>query len=111
MLVGFSMGTGEVTRYLGTHGSARVRKVSEDIKAAVAQERAALALTDAVTRIGDAGVLDAVCEEAREVVTGETADVLMGMSGTAPGTRAAAPRRGSGGTPRTGRTCDAPAGS
>jgi non-heme chloroperoxidase len=25
-LVGFSMGTGEVTRYLGTHGSARVRK-------------------------------------------------------------------------------------
>jgi non-heme chloroperoxidase len=26
MLVGFSMGTGEVTRYLGTHGSARVRK-------------------------------------------------------------------------------------
>ena len=26
VLVGFSMGTGEVTRYLGTHGSARVRK-------------------------------------------------------------------------------------
>src|ERR1700742_1294927 len=25
-LVGFSMGTGEVTRYLGTHGSGRVRK-------------------------------------------------------------------------------------
>jgi non-heme chloroperoxidase len=27
-LVGFSMGTGEVTRYLGTHGSARVRKAA-----------------------------------------------------------------------------------
>jgi non-heme chloroperoxidase len=26
VLVGFSMGSGEVTRYLGTHGSARVRK-------------------------------------------------------------------------------------
>ncbi|MEU8251824.1 alpha/beta hydrolase [Nonomuraea sp. NPDC048916] len=26
VLVGFSMGTGEVTRYLGTHGSGRVRK-------------------------------------------------------------------------------------
>jgi non-heme chloroperoxidase len=26
VLVGFSMGTGEVTRYLGTHGSAKVRK-------------------------------------------------------------------------------------
>ena len=28
VLVGFSMGTGEVTRYLGTHGSARVRKAA-----------------------------------------------------------------------------------
>src|SRR4029077_4399266 len=27
-LVGFSMGTGEVTRYLGTYGSARVRKAA-----------------------------------------------------------------------------------
>jgi non-heme chloroperoxidase len=27
-LVGFSMGTGEVTRYLGTHGSGRVRKAA-----------------------------------------------------------------------------------
>ena len=27
-LVGFSMGTGEVTRYLGTHGSARIRKAA-----------------------------------------------------------------------------------
>src|SRR2546421_5883618 len=28
VLVGFSMGTGEVTRYLGTYGSARVRKAA-----------------------------------------------------------------------------------
>jgi non-heme chloroperoxidase len=28
VLVGFSMGTGEVTRYLGTHGSTRVRKAA-----------------------------------------------------------------------------------
>jgi non-heme chloroperoxidase len=28
VLVGFSMGTGEVTRYLGTHGSRRVRKAA-----------------------------------------------------------------------------------
>jgi non-heme chloroperoxidase len=28
VLVGFSMGTGEVTRYLGTHGSERVRKAA-----------------------------------------------------------------------------------
>jgi non-heme chloroperoxidase len=28
MLVGFSMGSGEVTRYLGTYGSARVRKAA-----------------------------------------------------------------------------------
>jgi non-heme chloroperoxidase len=28
ILVGFSMGTGEVTRYLGTYGSARVRKAA-----------------------------------------------------------------------------------
>ena len=63
VLVGFSMGTGEVTRYLGTYGSARVRKaallgaippfllktddnpdgvdgqVFEDIKAAIAEDR------------------------------------------------------------------------
>jgi non-heme chloroperoxidase len=63
VLVGFSMGTGEVTRYLGTYGSARVRKaallgaippyllktddnpegvdgqVFEDIKAAVVKDR------------------------------------------------------------------------
>jgi len=63
ILVGFSMGTGEVTRYLGTHGSARVRKaallgaippfllktadnpdgvdgqVFEDIKAAIVKDR------------------------------------------------------------------------
>jgi non-heme chloroperoxidase len=65
VLVGFSMGTGEVTRYLGTYGSARVRKavlmgaippfllkteenpggvdrqVFEDIKAAVIADRPA----------------------------------------------------------------------
>ncbi|WP_433129094.1 alpha/beta fold hydrolase [Micromonospora sp. CA-240977] len=65
VLVGFSMGTGEVTRYLGTYGSARVRKavlmgaippfllktddnpegvdkqVFEDIKAAVVADRPA----------------------------------------------------------------------
>ena len=28
MLAGFSMGTGEVTRYLGTYGSARVRRAA-----------------------------------------------------------------------------------
>lgn len=28
VLVGFSMGTGEVTRYLGTYGSARVNKAA-----------------------------------------------------------------------------------
>ena len=28
MLVGFSMGTGEVTRYLGSYGSGRVRKAA-----------------------------------------------------------------------------------
>jgi non-heme chloroperoxidase len=63
VLVGFSMGTGEVTRYLGTYGSARVRKaamfgvippyllktddnpegvdrqVFEDIKSAIVQDR------------------------------------------------------------------------
>jgi non-heme chloroperoxidase len=63
VLVGFSMGTGEVTRYLGTHGAARVAKaalfgplgpyllqtddnpegvpakVFEDIKAAIRQDR------------------------------------------------------------------------
>jgi non-heme chloroperoxidase len=63
VLVGFSMGTGEVTRYLGTYGSARVRKaallgaippfllktddnpegvdgqVFEDIKAAIVKDR------------------------------------------------------------------------
>jgi non-heme chloroperoxidase len=63
ILVGFSMGTGEVTRYLGTYGSARVRKaallgvippfllktddnpegvdgqVFEDIKAAIVKDR------------------------------------------------------------------------
>jgi non-heme chloroperoxidase len=63
VLVGFSMGTGEVTRYLGTHGSDRVRKaallgtvppfllktddnpegvdkqVFEDIKAAIVSDR------------------------------------------------------------------------
>src|SRR5204863_4899953 len=62
-LVGFSMGTGEVTRYLGTYGSARVRRaalfgvippfvlktadnpegvdgqVFEDIKAAIVKDR------------------------------------------------------------------------
>jgi non-heme chloroperoxidase len=63
VLVGFSMGTGEVTRYLGTYGSARVRKaallgaippfllddnpegvdkkVFDDIKAAVVADRPA----------------------------------------------------------------------
>ena len=65
VLVGFSMGTGEVTRYLGTYGSGRVRKavlmgaippyllktddnpdgvdksVFEDIKAAVVKDRPA----------------------------------------------------------------------
>ena len=65
-LVGFSMGTGEVTRYLGTYGSKRVRRpallgavppfllktddnpegvdgqVFEDIKAAIAQDRYAV---------------------------------------------------------------------
>jgi non-heme chloroperoxidase len=30
VLGGFSMGTGEVTRYLGTHGSARVNKALLD---------------------------------------------------------------------------------
>jgi non-heme chloroperoxidase len=63
VLIGFSMGTGEVTRYLGTYGSARVRKaallgtvppfllktddnpegvpgqVFEDIKAAIVKDR------------------------------------------------------------------------
>jgi AhpD family alkylhydroperoxidase len=44
------------------------------------EERAALALTDAVTRIGEAGVPDAVWDEARAVFSEkEIADVVMAV--------------------------------